>query len=70
MKILVVTPFDEAEWRWFGEDFGKTDYEWSFLNLDLFGKKLHRWFISSIKVSREISKFDLVSHIHLICRFI
>lgn len=60
MKILVVTPFAETEWNWFGTGFGGGDYKWNFVNANLFGRKQQHWFIFALKISKEIQNNDIV----------
>lgn len=60
MKILVITPFNEVDWTWFGQDFGGADYSWKIVNLALFGEKPWTWFWRALKVSPEIKKYDIV----------
>ncbi len=60
MKILVITPFNEVDWTWFGQDFGGADYSWKIVNLALFGEKPWTWFWRALKVAPEIKKYDMV----------
>lgn len=59
-KILVVTPFDETDWRWFGGDFGGGAYAWEFRNLALFGKRPWAWLGAALRVAREARAHDVV----------
>lgn len=59
-KILVVTPFDETDWRWFGDDFGDGAYRWDVRNLALDGKRPWGWLAASLRVAREARAHDVV----------
>jgi glycosyltransferase involved in cell wall biosynthesis len=59
-KILVVTPFDETEWTWFGGGFGDGAYAWEFRNLALFGKRPWAWLAAAWRVAREAPAHDLL----------
>lgn len=63
MKITVITPFNNTEWNWFGNDFGGDKFSWSIINLSLFGKKPWFWLIKSISVVRDCKESDvIISH--------
>ncbi len=63
MNILVITPFNEVDWQWFGKDFGGPQYQWSFVNLALFGKKPWSWFKNALRASERAKHCDvLISH--------
>lgn len=58
MKILVLTPFGEVEWEWFGKSF--VNEEWDIANLNLFGKKPWVWFYSAVQSLKMCGKADVV----------
>jgi len=61
MKIIVVTPFHESDWEWFGKEFD--GQSWTFKNLGLYGKKPWTWLYESLKVAKTCKDFDMiVSH--------
>lgn len=60
MKILVVTPFGDAQWSWFGRNFGGTDNSWTFVNLSLFGKRPWVWFWRALCVAPKLKDYEVV----------
>lgn len=62
MRIIVITPFNETSWEWFGNDFD--GQSWNFKNLDLFGKKPWAWLYEALKVAKACRDFDMVVSHH------
>jgi glycosyltransferase involved in cell wall biosynthesis len=57
-KILVVTPFNEKEWRWHTKNI--PGYMWKIRNLDIFGKKSWFWMLAALPWAIRAKRFDLV----------
>src|SRR6185295_19122328 len=63
-RVLVVTPFETADWRWLAHYFPQDRFSWEFLNGDLFGKKQHRWALHAWKAAGRANDVDLVISHH------
>lgn len=60
MRIVVITPFEEREWRWLAAYFSDCPWEWEFHNLNLFGKNMFQWLKAAYTASLVIREGDLV----------
>jgi glycosyltransferase involved in cell wall biosynthesis len=64
MKILVITPFNETDWQWFGKDFAAPECEWTFVNLALFGKRPWSWLFGALGAAESAGNCDVVISHH------
>lgn len=60
LRVLVVTPFEDNGWRWLERHFLDSPYQWTYVNLDLFGKRQHYWLLAALRTTRLIKGHDLV----------
>lgn len=63
-RVLVVTPFETADWRWLANYFPTDRFSWEFMNGDLFGKKQHRWALHAWQAAARAAEVDLVVSHH------
>ena len=62
MRIIVVTPFHETDWEWFGKDYDGQC--WVFKNLRLYGRRPWIWLYEALKAAKSCKDFDLVVSHH------
>jgi glycosyltransferase involved in cell wall biosynthesis len=63
-RILVVTPFEEQDWKWLSGYFPEDRFAWDFINGRLFGKKQHAWAALAWQAAGRAHDFDLVVSHH------
>lgn len=63
IKIFVIAPFADSNWRWLEHWFDRDKYEWNFFKVDLLGtshRKIWWWLYYSYKAAIRVKEDDLV----------
>jgi glycosyltransferase involved in cell wall biosynthesis len=63
-RVLVVTPFESAEWRWLADYFPQDRFTWQFMNGNLFGRKQPLWAWHGWKAAARANHADIVVSHH------
>jgi glycosyltransferase involved in cell wall biosynthesis len=60
LRILVITPFGEPNWRWLEDHVRDERHEWTYADASLFGRKPPFWFLHAWRSTAQARRFDLV----------